>query len=111
LATTTVTTTDPTTYEFDVALSYAGEDRTYVVSVAERLRNQGVAVFFAEFAQADLWGTDLYQFFDDVFRKRARFAMLFVSRHYISKSWMPNPAVRDHSHAVRRHIVQSVPPS
>jgi hypothetical protein len=83
-----MTTMEPTSaYEFDVALSYAGEDRAYVVSVAEQLRNRGVAVFFAEDAQADLWGTDLLTFFDDVFRKQARFAMLFVSRYYVSKPW------------------------
>lgn len=33
-------------FEFDVALSLAGEDRAYVRPVAEQLRDYGVRVFY-----------------------------------------------------------------
>ncbi len=74
-------------FEFDVALSYASEDRVYVQSVANQLRSHGVRVFYDEFRTSELWGADLYVLFDDVFRRRAQFAMLFVSRYYVSKPW------------------------
>lgn len=74
-------------HDFDVALSYAGEDRIYVAAVANGLREAGVRVFYDEFMAVDLWGVDLYGFLDDVYRNRARFAVLFVSQHYVAKTW------------------------
>lgn len=37
------------TFEFDVALSFAGEDRGYVHPIAERLRERGIRVFYDDF--------------------------------------------------------------
>ncbi|GAA0977975.1 hypothetical protein GCM10009555_040100 [Acrocarpospora macrocephala] len=74
-------------FDFDVALSYAGEDRAYVQQIADRLQERNVRIFYDEYAQADLWGSDLYVLLDEVYRKRARFVMAFVSRHYVSKPW------------------------
>ena len=73
--------------DFDVALSYAGEDRGYVAAVASGLREAGVRVFYDEFMVADLWGVDLYSYLDDVYRKRARFTVVFISQNYAAKAW------------------------
>jgi hypothetical protein len=73
--------------DFDVALSFAGEDRAYVEQVATILRGRSVKVFYDEFVTAELWGTDLYTYLDDVYRRRARFAVVFVSHHYARKAW------------------------
>ncbi|WST42416.1 TIR domain-containing protein [Streptomyces sp. NBC_01167] len=82
-----MTTPPVETFDFDVALSYAGEDRKYVQAVAALLREGGVRIFYDEYAAAELWGSDLYTILDEVYRKRARFAIVFVSRHYVSKPW------------------------
>lgn len=74
-------------HEFDVALSYASEDRVYVQQVAKGLRDAGIRVFYDEFAVAELWGVDLYSYLDDVYRRRARFTVVFVSRSYAAKKW------------------------
>lgn len=44
--------TEPS-FDFDVALSFAGEDRAYVHAVAERLRENRVRVFYDEFMPVD----------------------------------------------------------
>jgi hypothetical protein len=75
------------TYEFDVALSYAGEDRSYVYEVANHLRSNGVRVFYDEFYTAALWGQDLYVYLDNVYREQARFTVAFISQSYVSKPW------------------------
>jgi hypothetical protein len=75
------------TFDYDVALSYAGEDRAYVAQIAAQLRKQGIRVFYDEYAAAELWGNDLYVLLDEVYRKRARFTVVFVSRYYASKPW------------------------
>jgi hypothetical protein len=74
-------------FAFDIALSFAGEDREYVDGVAERLRARGVRVFYDRYAVVDTWGVDLYELFDEVFRTKARFAVVFVSHHYVDKPW------------------------
>jgi hypothetical protein len=45
--------------QYDVALSFAGEDRQYVYEVAELLRSRGVRVSYDEYERANLWGRNL----------------------------------------------------
>ena len=77
----------PTEKEYDVALSFAGEDRPYVSQVAEILRAYGVRIFYDVYEQHSLWGKDLYTHLDDVYRIRSRFCVMFLSRHYRAKLW------------------------
>ena len=79
--------TRPTTVPYDVALSFAGENRHYVQQVAEELVAKGVKVFYDKFEEADLWGKDLYSHLADVYNGRARFTIMFVSKAYASKLW------------------------
>jgi hypothetical protein len=72
---------------YDVALSFAGEDRGYVDEVAERLHEEGVNVFYDRFEEANLWGRDLTEAFDEVFLHGARFVVMFLSRAYGAKVW------------------------
>jgi hypothetical protein len=76
-----------TTFQFDIALSFAGENRTYAADVAERLRGQGVRVFYDQYEQAMLWGKNLYDHLDYVYRRAARYCVLFISEHYADKVW------------------------
>ena len=41
-------------YEYDVALSFAGENREYVEEVAVFLKNFGVKVFYDDFKQDEI---------------------------------------------------------
>jgi hypothetical protein len=74
---------------YDVALSFAGEDRGYVDSVAKALQARGVSVFYDGFEEATLWGTNLLDHLGEIYARRSRFVVLFVSKHYASKAW-PN---------------------
>lgn len=77
----------PTSFEYDVAISYAGEDREVVRPFADELVRKKVRVFFADFEQVDLWGLDLYETFDAIYRLKARYCILFLSGHYAKKVW------------------------
>jgi hypothetical protein len=72
---------------YDVALSFAGEDREYVEMVAEKLRDLGVTVFYDRFEEAVLWGSDLAEHLGHVYGKDSRFVVLFLSRAYAAKAW------------------------
>jgi hypothetical protein len=72
---------------YDVALSFAGEDRSYVEKVAACLKEAGVRVFYDKFESADLWGKDLVAHLQDVYQNRARYCVLFISERYVNKPW------------------------
>jgi hypothetical protein len=76
-----------TAVEHDVALSFAGEDRAYVEMVAGQLIARGITVFYDRYEQADLWGKDLYVHLTEIYRNRARYTLIFISKHYKEKVW------------------------
>ena len=77
----------PPQSDYDVALSFAGEDRAYVSRVAAVLKNAQVKVFYDAYEKVTLWGKDLYEHLSDVYQHRARFTVLFASKHYADKVW------------------------
>lgn len=72
--------------EWDVALSFAGEDRAYVQAVANALKGE-FTVFYDADEEVTLWGKDLGEFLSHVYMERARLVVMFVSGHYARKDW------------------------
>ena len=76
----------PTNMKYDVALSFAGEQRPFVEEVATHLKSSGLRVFYDDFEQNLLWGNDLLEFTKDVYTS-SRYVVLFISEEYCSKAW------------------------
>ncbi|WP_346136145.1 toll/interleukin-1 receptor domain-containing protein [Lentzea roselyniae] len=74
-------------YEFDVAPSFAGEDRAKVLPIVRRLEELGVRVFYDEDHTAKLWGSNLVDQLPEIYGKRARYVLMFASKHYVAKKW------------------------
>jgi hypothetical protein len=74
-------------YKYDVALSYAGEDRKYVERVAAALKAMGIRVFYDKYEDATLWGKKLYTHLQDIYTYQARYTVMFISKHYKDKLW------------------------
>ena len=74
-------------FNYDVAFSFAGEDRKYVGKVAEILHQLGVKIFYDDYERVDLWGKDLYSHLDEVYGKKSKYCVIFVSRFYKRKLW------------------------
>ena len=74
-------------YKYQVALSFAGEDREYVNKVAELLKENDISVFYDKFEQVDLWGKDLGIHFDYVYRRQSQYFIPFISVNYQKKIW------------------------
>lgn len=72
---------------YDVALSFAGEDRDYVEKVAAYLKSRGLDVFYDAYERVDLWGKDLYEHLSNVYKDQSHFVVMFVSKHYAAKIW------------------------
>lgn len=73
--------------EIDVTLSFAGEDRKHAEDLAKLLDAGGYSVFYDEFELAELWGKDLYQYFSEVYKDKARYCVVFSSKYYAQKLW------------------------
>lgn len=73
--------------EFEIALSFAGEDRVFVDQVANVLHKAGVRVFYDRFEEANLWGKNLYDYLSDVYQNKAYYTIMFISAHYSRKLW------------------------
>lgn len=86
---------------YDVALSFAGEDRAYVQEVATLLKEAKVSVFYDEFERAELWGKNLIEHLADVYGKNSRFVVMFISKEYVEKVWTNH----ERRHAQERALV------
>lgn len=73
--------------KFDVALSFADEQRDYVEQVASILTSKGIKVFYDEFYRAQLWGTNLAEYLHNVYYSKSNYCIMFISKDYVSKAW------------------------
>lgn len=72
---------------YDIAISFAGEDRDVAAQIAAGLDTAGVNVFYDEYEKADLWGKDLYEYLADIYANHARFCIMLLSQNYERKLW------------------------
>lgn len=76
-----------TEYPYDVALSFAGEDRSYSSQLAIFLMQHNVKVFYDAYEASNLWGKDLYEHLSWVYKDAARYCVMFISKDYANKAW------------------------
>jgi hypothetical protein len=74
-------------FEYDIALSFASEQRDYAEKVAQILKNEGIKVFYDKFEESQLWGKDLYEYLDEIYSKKSKYCVIFISADYASKLW------------------------
>jgi hypothetical protein len=74
-------------YEYDVALSFAGDDRKYAEELALILKSYGLKVFYDQWEQDKLWGENLYDYLAEVYSQKAHFCVMFLSSSYAKKLW------------------------
>ena len=74
-------------YEYDLAISFAGEQRGLAHTLAGRLDAAGYAIFYDEFKQAELWGRDLSVTLSAVYSRGTRYCLIILSNAYLEKPW------------------------
>ena len=75
------------TNDYQVALSFADEQRAYVEEVAHHLAGRRIAVFYDEFERVRLWGRNLAEAFHKAFEQQSDLVVMFVSQAYVEKPW------------------------
>lgn len=74
-------------HKYDLAISFAGEQRDLARRFALRLDASGYSIFYDEFQQAELWAKDLSIVLANVYSREARYCLVVLSREYVEKPW------------------------
>jgi len=78
---------EPAEPQFEVALSFASEQRAYVRIVASELDKRNVKAFFDEENQVELWGKNLIEEFQRIYMTASNVVVMFISKEYAEKPW------------------------
>ena len=74
-------------YNFDFALSFAGENRSVAKAIADQLEILDCSVFYDEHFEANYLGTAWHQHFMEIFSDGSRFVVCLLDKHSFRKLW------------------------
>jgi hypothetical protein len=92
------------THKYDVAVSFAGEDRHYVEKVVALLKLNNVSVFYDFDFQHELWGEDLYTALMRIYSQEAKYCIPFISKDYKNKTWTRHEVKSAFSRAIEEKV-------
>jgi hypothetical protein len=101
-------TVTPAPY-YDIALSFAGEDRALAERIERTVSNAGYRVFYDVWQQHELWGEDLYAYLHDIYRDAARFCVIFISAAYARNAWTHHELKSAQERALQEHSAYILP--
>lgn len=73
------------TKKYNVAISFAGEDREIARQIRDELKKFPLSVFFDE--DENLLGEDLLVYLSNVYGKQSDSVLILISKHYAEKAW------------------------
>jgi hypothetical protein len=71
--------------EYDIAVSFAGEQRNYVAETVAACKALGLRVFYDEDKNNDWWGKNFIRDQREIYSSRTRYFVPFISTEYLSK--------------------------
>ncbi len=74
-------------YDFDFAISFAGENRHLAQVIAEQLETLDCSVFFDEFFEVNYLGKTWRSKFKEVFAEQCRFIVCLLDKYHLEKIW------------------------
>lgn len=74
-------------YEFDFAISFAGENRDLARVIVQQLEILDCSVFFDELYESNYLGKAWRKTFLDIFSKRSRLVVCLLDAHHANKIW------------------------
>lgn len=74
-------------YEFDFAISFAGENRGLARLIADQLAMLDCSVFFDEYFEANYLGTAWHKQFQQVFGEKSKYVVCLLDKYHLEKIW------------------------
>jgi hypothetical protein len=78
---------DPQDFEWDIAISFAGENRTLAEFICEQLRELDISVFYDRNYEDNYLGGLWSKEFLDVFLNKSRLVVAILDQHHKDKVW------------------------
>lgn len=73
------------TYQYDVVLSFAGEQREYALQLAQKLRQLDLDVFYDRWETNELWGGNLSSLLASKYIEESLLCIVLFSKEYYAK--------------------------
>jgi len=90
------------TFEYTVALSFAGEQRKYAEELYLHFVSRGIKCFCDEMYKEKLWGANLPTFLKDIYYSKSRYCVMLISKEYVTKAY----PLFESENAIARQIEQ-----
>jgi hypothetical protein len=74
-------------YDFDFAISFAGENRELARVIKAQLETLDCSVFFDELFEANYLGQAWHKTFMEIFSERSRFIVCILDKYHLEKIW------------------------
>lgn len=74
-------------FQFDFAISFAGEHRELAKLVADQLSMLDCTVFYDEYFEANFLGKAWHKSFSQIFGEQSRFVVALLDKHHVEKIW------------------------
>ncbi|HGE8283651.1 TPA: TIR domain-containing protein [Serratia marcescens] len=78
---------DPKDFEFDIAISFAGENRELAKFIVEQLAELDISVFYDRNYEDNYLGGPWSKYFNDIFVNRSRLVVALLDKHHHNKVW------------------------
>ncbi len=88
-------------FEYDVAVSFATEDRAAAEELAGLLAARNIQVLRAEYHPDELGGSDFVTHIAEMYRTKAQYCLLLISKHYPLNAWTKAERASAREHALR----------
>jgi hypothetical protein len=88
-------------YEYDVALSFAKHDEAAARKLGEMLAERTIKVLYDNYEEAQLGGGNFVTHIAELYRTKARYCLMLISRNYPLKKWTRSERNAAQQHALR----------
>lgn len=78
---------DPHNFEWDFAISFAGENRVLAKSIVDLLEVLDCTIFYDQYYESNYLGTAWSQQFKDIFGSKARYVICLLDANHAEKIW------------------------
>lgn len=74
-------------YEFDIAISFAGENRDFASFIVDNLKSQDISVFYDRHYEDNYLGGPWSTHFQEIFTQRSRLVVALLDKYHKEKLW------------------------
>lgn len=75
------------TFEYDVALSFASQQKSTAEQLFSLLANKSIKVFLDEYTGTEPWGVDVLDHLVNLYARKACYCVLLISKEFPLRQW------------------------